>query len=80
MAADYKCGLRDFQNAGLVVNADCLPTWNVGDEFRPAREKEGVKKELGRLSLPCSTIVHDPATPTRQRQKGARSRFELVCR
>jgi hypothetical protein len=26
-----------------VVNADRLPTWNRGDEFRPAREKCGVK-------------------------------------
>ncbi len=26
-----------------VANADRLPTWNVGDEFRPAREKSGVK-------------------------------------
>ncbi len=26
-----------------IANADRLPTWNVGDEFRPAREKSGVK-------------------------------------
>jgi hypothetical protein len=26
-----------------VANADCLPTWNPGDEFRPARDKQGVK-------------------------------------
>jgi Zn-dependent M28 family amino/carboxypeptidase len=26
-----------------VANADRLPTWNTGDEFRPAREKSGVK-------------------------------------
>jgi hypothetical protein len=26
-----------------VANADQLPTWNPGDEFRPAREKSGVK-------------------------------------
>jgi Zn-dependent M28 family amino/carboxypeptidase len=26
-----------------VANADRLPTWNSGDEFRPAREKLGVK-------------------------------------
>jgi Zn-dependent M28 family amino/carboxypeptidase len=26
-----------------VANADGLPTWNRGDEFRPAREKRGVK-------------------------------------
>jgi Zn-dependent M28 family amino/carboxypeptidase len=26
-----------------VANADRLPTWNSGDEFRPAREKDGVK-------------------------------------
>jgi Zn-dependent M28 family amino/carboxypeptidase len=26
-----------------VANADQLPTWNPGDEFRPAREKLGVK-------------------------------------
>ncbi|HEY7326664.1 MAG TPA: M20/M25/M40 family metallo-hydrolase [Gemmataceae bacterium] len=26
-----------------VANADRLPTWNAGDEFRPAREKSGVK-------------------------------------
>jgi Zn-dependent M28 family amino/carboxypeptidase len=25
-----------------VANADHLPTWNAGDEFRPAREKQGV--------------------------------------
>jgi len=29
--------------ARAVANADQLPTWNVGDEFRPAREKSGVK-------------------------------------
>jgi Zn-dependent M28 family amino/carboxypeptidase len=26
-----------------VANADRLPTWNAGDEFRPAREKQGIK-------------------------------------
>jgi Zn-dependent M28 family amino/carboxypeptidase len=26
-----------------VANADGLPTWNAGDEFRPAREKSGVR-------------------------------------
>ena len=26
-----------------VANASQLPTWNLGDEFRPAREKSGVK-------------------------------------
>ena len=26
-----------------VANADTLPTWNPGDEFRPARERSGVK-------------------------------------
>jgi Zn-dependent M28 family amino/carboxypeptidase len=26
-----------------VANADRLPTWNPGDEFRPTREKQGVK-------------------------------------
>ncbi len=26
-----------------AANADGLPTWNPGDEFRPAREKSGVK-------------------------------------
>ena len=26
-----------------VANAEHLPTWNPGDEFRPAREKQGVK-------------------------------------
>ena len=26
-----------------VANAEHLPTWNPGDEFRPAREKSGVK-------------------------------------
>jgi Zn-dependent M28 family amino/carboxypeptidase len=29
--------------AQSAANADRLPTWNVGDEFRPAREKSGVK-------------------------------------
>jgi Zn-dependent M28 family amino/carboxypeptidase len=29
--------------AGEVANAERLPTWNPGDEFRPAREKQGVK-------------------------------------
>lgn len=29
--------------ARAVTNADRLPTWNPGDEFRPAREKSGVK-------------------------------------
>jgi Zn-dependent M28 family amino/carboxypeptidase len=26
-----------------IANADHLPTWNPGDEFRPARERSGVK-------------------------------------
>jgi Zn-dependent M28 family amino/carboxypeptidase len=26
-----------------IANADRLPTWNPGDEFRPARERSGVK-------------------------------------
>jgi hypothetical protein len=26
-----------------VANADRLPTWNPGDEYRPVREKSGVK-------------------------------------
>ena len=26
-----------------VANADRLPTWNAGDEYRPLREKQGVK-------------------------------------
>src|SRR5262245_16614169 len=26
-----------------IANADRLPTWNAGDEFRPARERSGVK-------------------------------------
>jgi hypothetical protein len=26
-----------------VANAERLPNWNPGDEFRPAREKSGVK-------------------------------------
>jgi Zn-dependent M28 family amino/carboxypeptidase len=29
--------------ARAVANAERLPTWNPGDEFRPAREKSGVK-------------------------------------
>ncbi|CAN5529446.1 M28 family metallopeptidase [soil metagenome] len=29
--------------AKTIANADGLPTWNPGDEFRPAREKSGVK-------------------------------------
>ena len=29
--------------ARAVADADRLPTWNAGDEFRPAREKLGVK-------------------------------------
>lgn len=29
--------------ARTVADADRLPTWNPGDEFRPAREKSGVK-------------------------------------
>lgn len=46
----------DWDFAGFVVlarfaldvardaaNADSLPTWNPGDEFRPARDKQGVK-------------------------------------
>jgi hypothetical protein len=32
-----------FDVAKDVANADALPTWNPGDEFRPAREKSGVK-------------------------------------
>jgi hypothetical protein len=27
----------------VILHADRLPTWNPGDEFRPAREKQGVK-------------------------------------
>jgi hypothetical protein len=30
--------------ARAVADADKLPTWNAGDEFRPAREKSGVKE------------------------------------
>jgi hypothetical protein len=26
-----------------IANADRLPTWNPGDEFRAARDKQGVK-------------------------------------
>ena len=29
--------------ARAAADADRLPTWNPGDEFRPAREKTGVK-------------------------------------
>jgi hypothetical protein len=29
--------------ARAVADADRLPTWNAGDDFRPAREKQGVK-------------------------------------
>jgi hypothetical protein len=29
--------------AHLIANANRLPTWNPGDEFRPARERHGVK-------------------------------------
>lgn len=29
--------------AHAAANAEQLPTWNIGDEFRPAREKSGVK-------------------------------------
>ena len=29
--------------ARAAANAESLPTWNPGDEFRPAREKSGVK-------------------------------------
>ena len=29
--------------ARAAANAEGLPTWNTGDEFRPAREKSGVK-------------------------------------
>jgi Zn-dependent M28 family amino/carboxypeptidase len=29
--------------ARAVADAEKLPTWNPGDEFRPAREKSGVK-------------------------------------
>jgi hypothetical protein len=29
--------------ARAVADADRLPTWNRGDEFRSAREKQGVK-------------------------------------
>jgi Zn-dependent M28 family amino/carboxypeptidase len=32
-----------FDVARDVANAERLPTWNVGDEFRPARDKQGVK-------------------------------------
>ena len=47
---------RDWDFSGFVVlgrfsldvaraaaDAERLPTWNAGDEFRPAREKSGVK-------------------------------------
>jgi Zn-dependent M28 family amino/carboxypeptidase len=33
-----------FDVARDAANADKLPTWNPGDEFRPAREKSGVKE------------------------------------
>ena len=29
--------------ARTVANADGLPTWNAGDEFRPARDRQGIK-------------------------------------
>jgi hypothetical protein len=29
--------------ARTAADADRLPTWNPGDEFRPARERSGVK-------------------------------------
>ena len=32
-----------FDVARGAADADTLPTWNPGDEFRPAREKSGVK-------------------------------------
>jgi Zn-dependent M28 family amino/carboxypeptidase len=32
-----------FDVAREAANADRLPTWNPGDEFRPAREKSGVR-------------------------------------
>jgi Zn-dependent M28 family amino/carboxypeptidase len=32
-----------FDIARVVADDDRLPTWNPGDEFRPAREKSGVK-------------------------------------
>ncbi|HEX5271037.1 MAG TPA: M28 family peptidase [Gemmataceae bacterium] len=32
-----------FDVARAAADADRLPTWNPGDEFRPAREKSGVK-------------------------------------
>jgi Zn-dependent M28 family amino/carboxypeptidase len=40
-----------------VANADRLPTWNPGDEFRPAREKSGVK-ETGRTPPGSEVIDH----------------------
>ena len=32
-----------LDTAREVANADKLPTWNPGDEFRAAREKSGVR-------------------------------------
>jgi hypothetical protein len=32
-----------FDVARDVANAERLPTWNIGDEFRPARDKQAVK-------------------------------------
>jgi hypothetical protein len=32
-----------FDVAREVADADRLPTWNPGDEFRPARERSGVR-------------------------------------
>ncbi len=34
-----------FDLARDAANAERLPTWNAGDEFLPAREKSGVKRE-----------------------------------
>ena len=36
-------GRFTLEVARAVANADRLPTWNPGDEFRPGREKQGVK-------------------------------------
>lgn len=44
---DFSCfvvlGRFALDVARDIANADRLPTWNPGDEFRPAREKSGVK-------------------------------------
>ena len=43
-----------------VAEAGQLPTWNPGDEFRPAREKLGVK-ETEPFPLPGSTACDENA-------------------